>query len=162
MTRAADPVGRSLAVIIATVVVFAGPAFAQTRNCPVVRDQLVVLEPDRPTAFQLNVFDLGDGEVGIFQFPLGGILQQTGPTPLDFVFVPNEDFNGTTEFTYRVTPPFGCPASVELGRVTLAGGTSIGTAAGLAQPVCGIGLFTPAAMLLLFASPRRRRRSQSA
>ncbi len=160
MSREAQPVGPTLAAIIATLVVCTDQAAAQTRNCPIVADQLVLVDQAGPTAIRLDVANLGDGDVSIFQFPLGGILQQTGPTPLDFVFVPEEDFNGTTDFTYRVTPPFGCPRSVQLGHVTIAGGTATGTAAGLAPPVCGIGLFTPAVMLLTFAAISRRRIAQ--
>lgn len=93
-------------------------------NCPTQADQAVIVPQGRPVAFRLRVSDLGDGMVSIFQYPAGGILEQTGPTPLDFVFVPQLDFRGTTTFTYRLTPPSGCPRTVQLGRVTLASGNA--------------------------------------
>lgn len=121
------------------------------RNCPTFENQSVIISKGGPTAFRLNVTDLGDGTVSIFQFPLGGILQQPGPTPLDFIFVPMPDFGGTTTFTYRLTPPVGCGHGVQLGKVTLAGGVSDGTDYGLNEPpkedpnqwlidLCGAGL----------------------
>jgi len=141
-------------------------AQVEGRNCPVVEDQLVIVDPIRPTPFRLRVADLGEGQISIFQFPLRGTLQPTGPTPLDFVFVPAADFDGTTTFTFRLVPPPGCPRSVQLGRVTLAGGQAAGTATGLAPAMnptlCGIGLFGPlllaAAFTTLLGTARFRRR----
>ncbi|MCG8404566.1 MAG: hypothetical protein MI923_05150 [Phycisphaerales bacterium] len=161
-------------IVIALVfcaVAFAAPDVAtaqfQGRNCPIVEDQLVVIDRNQPTAFSLRVADLGDGDVSIFQFPLGGILEQSGATPLDFVFVPDINFNGTTSFTYRLTPPRNCPRGVQLGRVTLAGGTASGTAGGLSVDpspgssplLCGVGLFGPLTIGigLIGLSHRRRR-----
>jgi hypothetical protein len=108
----------------------------------------------------------GGGEftqVTIFQYPLGGVLQQAGPTPLDFVFVPNADFNGTTSFMYRITPPAGCPRGTELRRVDLAGGYSDSTAAGLVPTVpphlCGVSIslavVTSAMMIVMMLLGRR-------
>ncbi|MFQ5502602.1 MAG: hypothetical protein ACE5EQ_09940 [Phycisphaerae bacterium] len=122
---------------------------AQFRRCPEVRDQLVMVEQGRPTAFRLDVSGLGDGDVGVFQFPARGILEQSGPGPLDFVFLPAADFNGTTEFTYRVIQSVDCDRDgVQFGRVTLVGGTAAGTAIGLAPPptFCGVG---PIGLLML-------------
>jgi len=122
---------------------------AQLQRCPEIRDQLVIVEQGQPTAFRLDVRGLGDGDVGVFQFPARGILEQTGPGPLDFVFLPAADFNGTTEFTYRVIQSVDCDrAGVQLGRVTLVGGTAAGTAIGLAPPptFCGVG---PIGLLML-------------
>lgn len=115
---------------------------AQASACPVLEDQLVIVEEGRPIGFRLQVDGLGDGDIGIFQYPERGILEQAGSSPLDFVFVPASNFNGTTEFTYRVIPPASCRrAGVLFGHVTIAGGTAAGTAIGLAPPagLCGIG-----------------------
>lgn len=131
---------RRCAVIAAAAVAFLAAvrnASAEI-NCPKLADQLVIVPTSGPIAFQLDVFDLGDGTVNIFQYPQGGILEQTGPTPLDFVFVPQSDFRGTTTFTYRLTPPVGCPRSVQLGRVTLAGGTAGSVAEGDATTASGL------------------------
>ena len=124
----------------------------QARNCPQVENQLVFVALSQSTAFRLSVTELGEGEVSIFQFPLNGSLEQAGPSPLDFVFIPEAGFDGSTDFTYRVIPPLGCPRSVQLGRVTLAAGTAPGTPVGFATPadidvhLCGIGLFAPMAI----------------
>lgn len=157
-----------IASIFCAITFAIGADFARAqflgRNCPTVEDQLVVIDRNQPTAFRLRVRDLGDGDVSVFQFPLGGVLEQAGPTPLDFVFIPETDFNGTTTFTYRLTPPFECPRSVQLGRVTLAGGTTTGTAVGLpaeSRPLlCGVSLFGPLAITigLIGATNRLRRK----
>lgn len=128
-----------------TVLACAAMAEAQP-NCPRQTDQLVLVPVGQPVAFSLDVFDLGEGSISIFQYPLGGILQQTGPT--EFVFVPQIDFRGTAEMTYRLTPPAGCPRGVILGKVTLAGGNAgslregnATTAAGLVEPPVEPGIF---------------------
>ena len=132
------------------------------RNCPAITDQFVIISKTHPTAFRLNVFNLGDSTISIFQFPLGGVLQQPGPTPLDFVFVPMPDFGGTTTFAYRLIPPPGCSVDYPVGYVTLAGGTADGTDAGLNDPpveeLCGEGFsfLFPFALLALFVTPRRK------
>lgn len=127
------------------------PCAAQARNCPAASDQLVVVNPGEPTVFRLAVdgFDASTSGgstsgaiVSVFQYPLGGVLQQSGPTPLDFVFLANPDFNGTTLFTYRLTPPTGCPGGTQFGQVDLVGGFSDSTASGLVPTVpprlCGV------------------------
>ncbi|RIK68140.1 MAG: hypothetical protein DCC65_04795 [Planctomycetota bacterium] len=156
-------------------------AIAQT-NCPKLSDQLVLVTTAQPVAFQLDVTDLGTGTVSVFQYPLGGILEQVGP--LEFVFVPQLDFRGTTQLTYRVTTPVGCPQASLLGRVTLAGGnagsleeenatTAIGlveppkepdlfelVAVGIVSSACGLG-FAPMSVVtfaMLVAGGRWRRR----
>lgn len=169
---------------VLSVVLLASTAIAEV-NCPSLVDQTVVVPQGRPVTFRLLVSELGDGTVSIFQYPAGGILEQSGATPLDFVFVPQIDFRGTTTFTYRLTPPVGCPRSVQLGRVTLASGnagslaednatTASGVvnpprepglfdlvAAGLISNACGVG-FAPFGMLTAIAliSGRRRFASQ--
>ncbi|GJQ27396.1 MAG: hypothetical protein HBSAPP02_24280 [Phycisphaerae bacterium] len=122
-------------------------AVAQTRNCPEAHDQFVGVSGGA-VAFRLHIDNPDDSRISIFQYPLGGILEQAGPTNLDYVFVPSADFRGTTTFTYRLIPPLGCTRSTQLGRVTLAGGPlpggSIDTApSGLAPPpetpaTCGV------------------------
>ena len=121
---------------------------AAQQNCPTQSDQAVIVPVGRPVAFRLLVNNLGEGGISIFQYPAGGILEQTGPSPLDFVFVPQLDFRGTTAFTYRLTPPSGCPRNVVLGRVTLAGGNAGSlaeqnetTASGVVDPPAQPGLF---------------------
>jgi hypothetical protein len=132
------------------------------RNCPALSDQVVIISKTQPTSFRLNVFNADDSSISIFQFPLGGILQQSGPTDLDFVFVPMPDFNGTTTFAYRLIPPPGCSVDFPVGYVTLAGGTADGTDAGLNEPpieeLCGEGFpfFFPFTLLAFFAAPRTR------
>jgi hypothetical protein len=156
---------RRCAVALCAAALFAVASIARAepaRNCPAITDQFIVISKTQPTAFRLNVFNLGDSTVSIFQFPLGGILQQPGPTPLDFVFVPMPDFGGTTTFAYRLIPPPGCSIDYPIGHVTLAGGTADGTDAGLNQPpieeLCGEGfpLFFPFTLFGFFAAVRRR------
>ena len=135
-----------IAIVCTNLVLRADPV----RNCPSLEDQSVIISTTGPTAFKLRVADLGDGTVNIFQFPLGGILQQPGPTPLDFIFVPMPDFGGTTTFTYRLTPPVGCDRGTQLGKVTLAGGVSDGTDSGLNAPRTGLFDLCGAGLPLLF------------
>lgn len=107
-------------------------------NCPRQADQVVIVPHNQPVAFRILVSDLGVGTISVFQYPQGGILEQTGPTPLDFVFVPQLDFRGTTTFTYRLTPPVGCPRGTLLGHVTLAGGNAGSQAEGNATTISGL------------------------
>lgn len=136
----------------------AAQSHAQGRNCPESADQIVVVTPGQPVSFRLDVENLGDAQLSVFQYPLGGVLQQNPSSPLDFVFVPKIGFNGTTEMTYRIIPPFDCPRTVQLNRVQLVGGFTDGTAPGLVPTLpptlCGIGSFAPLAMALLLISTR--------
>lgn len=139
---------------------------AQTIACPESTDQVVVVTPGRPSVFNLNVKNLGAGQVTVFTYPLGGTLQPTGGSPLEFVFTPQYGFNGTTEFTYRILPPFDCERAVHLGRVTLVGGYADSTVVGLVPTlpptICGLGTLVPLAVVsgaFLAAGMRRRRRS---
>ena len=138
---------RQAGAAVICAIILTSTAAAQ-QNCPTQSDQAVIVPPGRPVAFRLLVSDLGQGAVSIFQYPAGGILEQTGPSPLDFIFVPQLDFRGTTVFTYRLTPPSGCPRSVVLGRVTLASGNAGSlaeqnetTASGVVDPPAQPGLF---------------------
>ena len=163
----AYPSRRAVFAFVASVVAVVPTAgvFAQSRNCPESRDQVIAVTPGRPTFIQLDVSNADNAQITIFQYPLGGVLQQSGGSATEFTFLPQESFNGSTEFTYRVTPPFDCPRTVQLGRVRLIGGFSDSTAAGLVPTVphgvCGIGLFAPLALTALSAlavtTTRRRR-----
>ncbi len=152
----------ALAMCASVVVMLfaAADAGAQGGICPDVQDQLVVVAEGQPAAFRLKVENLGDADVSVFQFPLRGILEQTGPSPLDYVFVPGANFNGTTGFVYRISPPLGCPGGELLGRVTLAGGTAEGTAIGLIpEPgLCGVGFAGLTMTCCIVAGVRHGRR----
>ena len=119
---------------------FALPSRAdEPRNCPTITDQVVAVQGGRPSLFRLAIQNPEGSSVSIFQYPLGGTLQQDGPTPIDFTFVPGPEFRGTTTLTYRLTPPFGCTHSATLAKVTLVGGPATGTASGLeVDPATGI------------------------
>ncbi|MBI5763478.1 MAG: hypothetical protein HZA51_08140 [Planctomycetes bacterium] len=117
----------------------AGRVDAQTRNCPTVGSQVIRADSGQSAIFRLNATNAESSAITIFQYPLGGILQQVGPTALDYAFVPGPDFNGTTDFTYRLTPPFGCGDGALLGRVTIVGAPATSTAEGLnVDPETGI------------------------
>jgi hypothetical protein len=114
-------------------------ASADDRNCPSVSDQVVNVTPGQPVSFRVDVRNPEGSGISIFQYPLGGILEQAGPTGqqsssfalLDFTFIPGAEFRGSTTFTYRLTPPVGCGRGVLLGKVTLVGGPADSTASGL-------------------------------
>src|ERR1041385_5746614 len=74
----------------------------EPRNCPIIRDQVINVEVGHATIFQLTIQNPEGSRVSIYQYPLGGALQQSGPTPLDFVFLPGKEFNGFSVFTYRL------------------------------------------------------------
>lgn len=136
------------------------------RNCPAVEDTLVIVQPNQPARIRLPVFNADSGEVTVFQFPLGGELVPTGPTKLDYVFIPDSTFNGRTSFTFRVTPPRGCGNGTLLATVTLAGGRAtdtvdLGGRVGVTPVLCGVGAsVVPVITCLFFACARiaRRRR----
>jgi len=156
----------ALCTAVILVLFMAVDVRAQDGLCPNSQNQLVIVSEGQPTAFRLRVNNLGDAQVSIFQFPLRGILEQTGPSPLDYVFLPGANFNGTTSLVYRVSPPFGCPGGEQLGRVTFAGGTAEDTAVGLVpEPgLCGVGAGGLAVACCAVAGIRRtgrRRRTAS-
>jgi hypothetical protein len=127
-----------------TVVTLASIAPAQERNCPRAIDQVIQVCCGQPVTFRLSVINPELAIISIFQYPLGGILTQTGPTKLDYSFVPGPEFPGTTSFTYRLTPPAGCYNGVQLGHVDLVGGPATTTAAGLpVNPDTGVAGFPP-------------------
>jgi len=167
-------------LLCAAFAVSARPAAAQStrRNCPVARDQLVQLFPGQSAAIRLDVVNLGEGTIALFQFPFGGTLVPTGPTPLDFVFIPDENFTGQASFTYRVIPSFLCSrGEIIMGRVTIAGGqveplpdiedddidlleelVGLGSPGLGADSLCGTGLFGLPIVLFVPGSIRRIRR----
>jgi hypothetical protein len=120
------------------VLILAGPALADARNCPTIQDQTVAVVAGVPAPIRLNVTNADDSTLSVFQYPLGGILEPAGTSGLDWTFIPGEAFQGSTTFTYRLTPPVGCGNGAMLGRVTLVGGPAQSTATGLADPVTGL------------------------
>lgn len=132
---------------------------AQAPACPIVEDQVISVASQQATAFTVGVENLGRGEVSVFQYPLGGELV-AGSTPLDFVFVPDQGFVGTTTFIFRVTPEAGCPHPALLGKVTFVGPT---TGRQFVSPeekhICGAGVpLTMAACSLMIRMGSARRR----
>ncbi len=114
-------------------------AVAQTRNCPTVSNQVVRMDSGRSAIFRLAATNADTSTVSVFQYPLGGILEQVGPTPLDYAFIPGPEFRGTTEFSYRLTPPYGCGDGALLGKVSFVGAPATSTAEGLdVDPETGI------------------------
>lgn len=127
-----------------TSIATAGRLDAQTRNCPTVSSQVIRADSGQTAIFRLRATNAETSAITIFQYPLGGILQQVGPTALDYAFVPGPDFNGTTDFTYRLTPPFGCGDGALLGRVTIVGSPATSTAEGLdVDPETGVSPVPP-------------------
>lgn len=138
----------------------AAPAFAQSYDCPEVVDQYVAVQPGSPSSFSLEGRNLSGCEIGVFQYPLGGDLVQTGPSQLDWVFIPHDDFTGVTMFTYRVTPPDSCSTAFALGKVTFAGG-STGRLTPPREEGCGTGFLFPSLGAMIGLVPfvgRTRRR----
>ncbi len=134
-----------IAICAIAVALFLWPQVSSAqRNCPTVEDTLVVTQPNQPAAIHLPVTNAGDSEVTVFQLPLGGELWPTGPTQLDYVFIPNADFSGRTTITFRVSPPRGCGNGTLLSTVTLVGSGTTATLdltgpVGVAPAVCGLG-----------------------
>ncbi|MFH1418103.1 MAG: hypothetical protein ABII12_07470 [Planctomycetota bacterium] len=147
------------ALLVCAAVVAALPRTAAAQNCPTVYDQVVVVSTGQPATFTLQGSFLEESEITVFQYPLGGIIEQTGERSTDFVFVPYEDFSGMTTFTYRVTPPSHCSENVLLGTVTLVGGTAERQPPPIDPGLCGLGLLPPLALTgcLIAAVPFRRR-----
>lgn len=157
-------------------------AGAQTRNCPIQKDQTVTVPSGGVAHFKLDVTNADDARISIFQYPLDGILEQSTGSPLEFTFISQPEFNGSSVFTYRLDPPPGCENGTVLGKVTLVGGSALGTASGIQQEVkheptpletfvttfiaaskanpCGLGAVLPLTLTgaLLFVAQRTRRR----
>lgn len=148
----------ALLVCAATFVVL--PHAASAQNCPVVQDQVVVVSTGRPATFTIQGSNLEESEITTFQYPLGGVVEQAGDRPTDFVFIPYEDFSGITTFTYRVTPPSECRENALLGTVTIVGGTAERQPPPVDPGLCGLGLFPLLTLTacLIAASPIRKRR----
>lgn len=131
---------RTIVFALAAVLMASAGAMAQNdtlpRNCPLVRDQTVLVPPGVTVGFHIFVVNPAGATISPYQYPAGGILQQTGP--FDFVFVPRADFNGTTTFTYRLNPPFSCPQGLLLGTVHLAGGNAGNAVAGTDTTATGL------------------------
>ena len=156
-----------IALCAAAVALFLWPQVSSAqRNCPTVEDTLVVTQPNQPAAIHLPVTHAGDSEVTVFQLPLGGELWPTGPTQLDYVFIPNADFSGRTTITFRVSPPRGCGNGTLLSTVTLVGSGTTATLdltgpVGVAPAVCGLGASAvPVLACVFFACTRVARRNR--
>lgn len=135
-------------------------AQSQLPDCPTIHDQVVTVSADTPTEFTIDVDNLGRGLVSIFQSPLGGTVMQSGSSQLDFTFIPDDGYTGTTYFTYRVAPETGCHHQALLGRVTLAGPTT-GKPFMRSEPasLCGVSAATAVSLtgLLCLGLARRRK-----
>lgn len=166
MSRITRPI-LALCAAVAAMLAWPSETHAQ-RNCPTVEDTLVYVQPNQPAAIHLPVVNADDSEVTVFQFPLGGELFPTGPTQLDYVFVPDPDFSGRTTFTLRVSPPRGCGNGTLLATVTLAGGRAtetvdLGGRIGVAPALCGLGASAvPLLACVFFACARFARRRRRA
>jgi len=93
-------------------------SFADTRECPQVFDQTVVVRANTAAEFRLDVRNDNGQAVTIFQYPELGQLLRAGPSQLDYVFRPYTNFGGTTYASYRIDQPNQCPGGVQIGRVT--------------------------------------------
>ena len=161
---------RSLSIFtmgLALVFAAARPDRALARNCPAVSDALVVVAPNGPTSFSLPVTNGENADVTVFQFPLGGQVLHTGPSEIDYVFIPDASFDGRATLRFRVTTDNDCGGGTMVGAVTLAGGTrhqpGPGVSGGLiGEGGCGVGVIGVALMaqfgvLLVVAAQRWRR-----
>jgi len=121
--------------------IWAASAEAQFHEptCPTVTNQTVSVAADRTTTIELNIENLGGGRVSIFQYPYGGDLEQSGSDPIEFIFIPDDGFSGTTTFMYRVTPESGCRKGALLGTVTLVGPTTGRQYVKQNVKACGVG-----------------------
>ncbi len=148
------------ALLVCAATVGGIPPTVSAQNCPTVQDQVVVVGTGRPAAFTLQGSFLDESEITPFQYPLGGIVEQTGERSTDFVFIPYEGFSGMTTFTYRVTPPGDCRENALLGTVTIVGGTAERQPPPVDPSLCGLGLFPPLMLTscLIAVIPIRKRR----
>jgi hypothetical protein len=131
-------------------------------TCPTVTNQTVGVAADETTTIELDIENLGGGRVSIFQYPYGGGLEQSRSDPLEFVFIPDDGFSGTTTFMYRVTPESGCRQGAVLGTVTLIGPTTGRQYVKPGVKACGVGtgmaLAFTAVVCLAWRGRRRMRR----
>ncbi len=144
----------------AVVMVCTASAEAQFNQptCPTVKDQTISVSRGQTTTFDVDVDNLGSGHISIFQYPYGGSLEQSPSEPLEFTFVPDEGFSGTTTFMYRVTPESGCRQGAILGKVTLMGPT---TGKQFVRPeikACGVGTGMALSLAGIAGLVRRGRR----
>jgi hypothetical protein len=154
----------------------AGTSAQQGRNCPEIHEQTVIVHPGHATRFVLHITQPEGSSISIFQYPENGLLQQVTDDSTEFVFLPAEEFSGSTGFTYRLEPPRGCGNGAKLGKVTLIGGVANGTAEGQVPvdeidpliaalfplaTVCGTGLvpMSFAFMATAYFARRNRRRA---
>lgn len=150
------------------------PATAQGQfgaaNCPEALDAAVAVEVGQPMLIRLPVISPDGARVSIFQPPIGGLLQPVDDIGLDYIFIADSTFNGRSELTYRVRPPFDCPENVLLGRVQLVGAPGAIAVAqdqtaplafaprSFAPAVCGLGVTAPLLLGCLLLESHRNRR----
>jgi len=100
--------------------------------------------------------------VSIFQYPTGGDVVFAGPSQLDYLFVPDNSFDGHATLRYRVTPRGDCNGDTFIGSVSLVGGrVATDGLPDFHRRACGIGashvlMMASAGAMLVFAVQRRR------
>jgi len=135
------------------------------RNCPTLQDRAYIVDRIAPTPFQLPVFNAENADVSIYQYPIGGDIVQTGPSQLDYVFVPDASFDGRATVRFRITPKNDCDGSTNVGSIELLSGVAPVPTLGVNPHnhlrACGIGashvmMLASAGAMLVFAVQRRR------
>ena len=102
----------------ALVAIVTSIANAQNRECPIAFNQTVVVRANTAKSFRLNIQNDNSQPITIFQYPELGQLIPAGTSPLDYVFLPNSRFGGTTYASYRINQPNQCTGGVQTARVT--------------------------------------------
>lgn len=108
--------GRGRAAVV-SIVVYAHSAVASAVICPSASNQTVIVQPGIATPFRLNVANLGAQTVSIFQYTSDGSIISAG-TPLDYIFLPNFGFAGTTSASFRISKPTECTGASLIATVT--------------------------------------------
>ncbi|MFO0972833.1 MAG: hypothetical protein U1A27_05250 [Phycisphaerae bacterium] len=153
---------RRIAVLLPLLA--AGAATAQTPTiCPSVTQQAVIVHPGTATPVRLAVHNAQRSNVTIYAYPTGGQLVWAGPSQLDYIFLPDGSYAGTTYASYRVDQPAGCAGPSLQGNVQFviegAPQVDVGGSVGVRPVICGAD-FIPVVIppLLAFAGLRRLRR----
>lgn len=141
------------------------------RNCPILQDAGFVVDPITPTPIRLPVVNAENAEVSIFQYPSGGDVVYSGPTKLDYLFVPDASFDGRATVRFRVTPRDDCNGATLIGSIELLSGLAPVPGALYGNPhnhlrACGIGashvlMMASAGAMLVFAVQRRQPRRRA-
>jgi|GEM_PF-3214777 len=164
---------------LSTICLFAAaisftPVSAQAQfgaaNCPEALDAAVAVGVGQPVLVRLPVASPDGARVSIFQPPIGGLLQPVDDDGLDYIFIADSTFTGSSELTYRVRPPFDCRENLLLGRVQLVGAPgAFAVAEGETAPLtfeprsfapslCGLGITAPLLLGCMLLEGRRQRR----